>query len=69
MDWLLKMHQMLYPERYPREVQPDHIYWLQADPDEDEPPPPFEWDSETIEWVASMLERALHDHPGANLAP
>lgn len=67
-DWLLAMHRMLFPERYPRDLQPDHVYWEQAadDPDAAEP---FEWDSETIEWVATMLEQALRTHPDARLKP
>lgn len=69
-DWLLAIHKMLYPERYPRADQPDHIFWLQApDEDEGEEVGVFEWSSETIEWVATMLERALKDDPRARLRP
>lgn len=69
-EWLLKIHQMLYPERYPREVQPDHVYWQGQG--EDANPLAldcFQWSSDTIEWVATMLEGALASDPRARLKP
>lgn len=67
-DAVLSIHQMLYPERYPRELQPDHIFWLQTPEDEVEVGE-FEWSSETIEWVAAMLNGALANDPRAVLTP
>jgi hypothetical protein len=71
-DWLLEIHRMLFPERYPREDQPDHIYWTSQAPSEEELADGeelgvFDWSSETIEWVATMLERALANDPRAKL--
>lgn len=55
------LHMMIYPERYPRELQPDHIYW--EDREQGGEDDPFEWSADTIEWVAEGLERALRDDP------
>jgi hypothetical protein len=73
-DWLLEIHRMLFPERYPREVQPDHVFWENHDESDCISTPEmggavFEWDSGTIELVAHMLERALADDPRARLKP
>jgi hypothetical protein len=73
-DWLLEIHRMLFPERYPREAQPDHVFWESHDESDCISTPEmggavFEWDSGTIELVAHMLERALADDPRARLKP
>jgi hypothetical protein len=73
-DWLLEIHRMLFPERYPREVQPDHVFWESHDESDCISTPEmggavFEWDSGTIELVAHMLERALANDPRARLKP
>jgi hypothetical protein len=73
-DQLLAIHRMLFPERYPREVQPDHVFWENHDESDCISTPEmggavFEWDSGTIELVAHMLERALADDPRARLKP
>jgi hypothetical protein len=72
LDWLLRMHQMLFPERYPRAAQPDHVFWDSHDESDCVSTPElgaavFEWSAETIEWVATMLERALRGIPDAKL--
>lgn len=71
---LLDLHQMMYPERYPRAVQPDHVFWSDHEESDCISTPEmgaavFEWSAETIEWVSSALERALADHPDAVLKP
>lgn len=68
---LLDMHKMLYPERYERT---DHIFWLEQAPTAEEVADgeevgEFQWSSETIEWIAEALQRALADHPDARLKP
>ena len=62
-DALLNLHRGLFPERYPRELQPDHEYWDGNEGDA------YQWDSGTIEWVANDIERALADDPDAQLDP
>lgn len=62
-DHVLALHRMLHPESYPREDQPDHVYWDGFDPEHDSERTwrmqPFQWSAETIEWVASYLKREL----------
>jgi hypothetical protein len=64
-DDLLALHQMLFPQRYPRAAQPDHIYWDGRD--EHDEPAPFQWSAGTIEWVAEYLTKRLAGHPHARL--
>lgn len=57
---LVEIHRGLFPESYPAghpEHDPEHPYWDGFEPSKPgEPEPePYEWDSGTIEWVASDI--------------
>lgn len=66
-DWLLAIHQTMFPDQYPREVQPQHIYWLQHSDDEPDGAHPWEWDAGIGPLVAELLALALEGEPRANL--
>jgi hypothetical protein len=62
-DAVLRIHQFMFPERYPdSEMAKNHGDYTHHgfDPEHDDC---FEWDSETIEIVAGMLEGVLADNP------
>jgi hypothetical protein len=50
------LHALLFPEQHPG-YDPDHTFWANQSGDELEDPGCFEWDSETIEIIASRVER------------
>jgi hypothetical protein len=56
---LIELDAMLHPENYPRDMQPDHLYWDGREDDESGPGFPFEWSADTIEWVDVFLARTL----------
>lgn len=58
---LILLDAMLHPENYPRDLQPDHVFWDGVDEDED--PGEFMWSSDTIEWVSAYLARYLARDP------
>jgi hypothetical protein len=52
------LHAMLFPEQHPG-YDPDHVYWQDHDVNDPSDRDPFQWSSETIEWVATWLEHCL----------
>ena len=61
---LTDLHALLYPERYPG-YDPDHRFWANKTPEQiaaiDPESDVFEWDSETIELVASWVNDLLDE--------
>ena len=45
---------MLFPERYPGH-DPEHLYWEDHDPAEDNAGDPFQWSADIPEWVADWI--------------
>jgi len=56
-DDLLALHMMLYPERYPRSAQPDHVYWDNFDSEADADYGEIE-ENASVEDIAAAVEAA-----------
>lgn len=63
---LRELHVLLYPERYG--YNPGHPYWADFDPDTQTEREykiqsgVYQWDSDTIEWVAEDIDRLAEKH-------
>lgn len=61
----LRLEEMLWPERFPpghARHDPAHVFWDGCDdygPDNDDWIEPYQWNADTIEWVAELVEKEL----------